>query len=128
MHHTSIRERLKIAEKLKKEKETPLKLVKPEHGPPRPSWMTRVYKNNRYIVMIDDHRKTTHGEAICAMIQAVDDRPIRNHWSEIQRIKNTIFGKEAVGIEYYPAQSKLTDDHNIYWLWIFPEGVIPTML
>lgn len=128
IYHRSVKERLKIAEKLKRDPETPLKLAPPHKGPKRASWMTRVYANNRYVVMINDHMKTTHGEAICAMIQAVDDKPIPNHWYELQRIKNTIFGKEAMGIEYYPAQSKLTDDHNIYWLWIFPEGVIPTKL
>jgi hypothetical protein len=127
-HQPSIKERIKLAEKLKRKPETPLKLVPPHKGPARPSWMTRVYKNNRYIVMIDDHKKTTHGEAICAMIQAVDAKPIPNHWAEIQRIKNAIFGKEAMGIEYYPPQSKLTDDANIYWLWVFPAGIIPEKL
>lgn len=96
------------------------------NGRDHPAWMTRAYQNNRYIVMIDDNSMTTHGTAIRAMIQTVHDQPIHNHWSEIQNIKNEIFGTEAVGIEYYPAESKLVNDHNIYWLWIFPDGIIPT--
>ena len=90
-----------------------------------PSWMTRAYMNNRYVVMIDDKAKTDKGIAIKAMIQRHDDSPIPQHWSELQNIKNELFGKEATGIEYYPAESKLMNDHNIYWLWVFPEGMLP---
>jgi hypothetical protein len=123
-----LRERIKLAEKMRKKPEYPFQLKPKSYGPPQAIWMDRVYSNNRYIVMIDDHRKTTHGEAICALIQAVDGLPIKNHWSELQRIKNEIFGPETLAIEYYPAESKLTNDHNIYWLWIFPDGIIPTKI
>lgn len=88
--------------------------------------MTRAFVNNRYIVMIQDAKQTTHGAAICAMVQTVDDQPIKNHWRELQRIKREIFG-DVMAIEYYPTEHDLIDDHNIYWLWIFPEGVIPKM-
>jgi len=92
---------------------------------PHPSWMTRVYRNNRYVVMIDDNAKTSKGPAIKAMVQRHDDTPIPNHWRELQNIKNEIFGPETTAIEYYPAESELVDEHNIYWLWIFPDGVLP---
>lgn len=90
-----------------------------------PPGMTRAFRNNRYTVMIFDHAKTTHGEAIQALVQKVDDTPIAFHWREMQRIKNEIFGEETTAIEYYPAQSKLLDTHNIYWLWIYPAGILP---
>lgn len=90
-----------------------------------PKWMTRCFRNNQFSVMVNDQMKTSNGEAIMAMIQKHDDTPIRNHWRQIQRIKNEVFGEETVAIEYYPAQSKLVDDHYIYWIWIYPEGVIP---
>jgi len=32
---------------------------------------------------------------------------------------------ETTAVEYYPAKSELVDEANIYWLWIFPEGVLP---
>lgn len=104
--------------------EIPFKMVDLSNKP-HPEWMTRSYHNNRYIVMIDDNAKTTQGEAIRAMVQTLDDEPIVNHWSEMQRIKNEIFGEETMAIEYYPASSELTDTCNIYWMWIFPSGVIP---
>lgn len=90
-----------------------------------PEWITRLFINNRYFVMIDDEAKTTAGTAIKAMIRANDAKPFKNHWSEIQKIKNEIFGADAVAVEYYPAEENLADVANIYWIWIFPEGVLP---
>lgn len=93
-----------------------------------PSFMTRCFRNNKYIVMIDDNRNTTHGKAILALVQKHDDTPILNHWSEMQKIKNKVFGIETTAIEYYPAESDLIDIHNIYWMWVFPDGIIPKLL
>ena len=90
-----------------------------------PKGMTRAYKNTRYIVMVYDNSIVSTGTAIRIMVQKHDDTPILNHWSEMQKIKNEIFGKETTAIEYYPAESLLVNDHNIYWMWIFPEGVLP---
>lgn len=91
-----------------------------------PTGMTRAFRNNRYMVMIfDNEQRTTHGPAIRVMVQKLDDEPIMFHWREMQKIKNKIFGEETVAVEYYPAQSRLIDDHNIYWMWIYPQGVLP---
>lgn len=85
-----------------------------------PKWMTRAFKNNRYVVMIDDHCRMTFGpNATKVMIQRHDDKPIPNHWSEIQKIKNEIFGTDKVAIEYFPAEERLVDLHNIYWIFLF---------
>ena len=123
MKQNLLEERLKEAGR--RLKMTPGKLMPVDMSKPHPPWMTRAFSNNRYIVMIQDDAMTDKGPAILALIQTVDDQPIHNHWSEIQKIKNEIFGPEAIGVEYYPAESKLINEHNIYWLWIFPEGVIP---
>jgi hypothetical protein len=94
-----------------------------------PDWMSRAYKNNRYVVMIADRIPMTGGiVAARAMVQRHDDTPIRNHWRELQNIKNALFGPESTAIEIYPPQSKLTDEANIYWLWVLPDGAIPTPL
>lgn len=90
-----------------------------------PTGMTRAYRNNRYTVMIYDGSMTTAGPVTRALIQNHFDEPIKNHWSEIQRIKNEVFGPEVTAIEYYPAESQLINQHNIYWIWIFPQGVLP---
>lgn len=93
-----------------------------------PKGMTRAFKNTRYVVMVYDNSPVTTGTAIRVMVQKHNDTPILNHWSEIQKIKNEIFGEETVAVEYYPAKSQLIDDHNIYWIWIFPENVLPIPL
>ena len=91
-----------------------------------PIWMTRAYQNNHYVVMINDNAYMTKGvTAIKAMVQRHDDKPIPKHWSGMQSIKNELFGKETTGIEFYPAESKLQNHHNIYWLWILPSDELP---
>jgi len=90
-----------------------------------PEFITRAYMNNRYVVMISDNQKIGNVIAIRAMIQRHDDKPIPNHWREIQSIKNEIFGLEEIAVEFYPRQRHVIDDANIYWIWIFPKGVLP---
>ncbi len=90
-----------------------------------PEGMTRAFRNTRYTVMVYDNEPVTTGTAIRVMVQKHDDTTILRHWSEMQKIKNEIFGEETTAVEYYPAQSKLVDRHNIYWMWIFPDGALP---
>ena len=87
--------------------------------------MTRAFRNTRFTVMVYDNSLVTTGTAIRVMVQKHDDTPIVKHWSEMQSIKNEIFGEETTAVEYYPSKSQLIDDHNIYWFWIFPNGVLP---
>lgn len=75
--------------------------------------------------MVYDNSPTSAGDAIRVMVQKHDDTPFVNHWREMQNIKNKIFGEEVMAIEYYPAKSQLIDDHNIYWMWIYRNGVLP---
>ena len=90
-----------------------------------PNGMTRAFRNTRYTVMVYDNSPVSTGTAIRVMVQKHDDTPILKHWSEMQKIKNEVFGEETTAVEYYPPKSKLIDDHNIYWMWIFPDGVLP---
>lgn len=87
---------------------------------PHPADMTRCYTNNRFVVMVydDDTFPLWPVRAIRVMVQRHDDKPIPNHWRELQRIKNEIFGHEIWAVECYPAEPELIDDANIYWLWI----------
>ena len=90
-----------------------------------PDFIDRAYINNRYVVMISDNQKIGNQTAIRAMIQRHDDKPIPNHWTEIQSIKNEIFGLEEVAVEFYPRQRRVVDCANIYWIWIFQKGILP---
>lgn len=116
--------RSKIADNLLKQPEDSfIEIDLSKQNPPK--WMTRAFRNNRYTVMINDHALTSKGPAIRAMVQNHSNTRILHHWSEMQRIKNEIFGPEATAVEYYPAESKLQDTHQIYWMWIFPPDVLP---
>ena len=94
-----------------------------------PEWMTRAFKNNRYVVMVADNTLMTDGSyATKIMVQRHDDSPIPNHWKELQSIKNELFGKEVTAIEYFPAESELADVSNIYWMFIIPNIIKPYSL
>ncbi|HEX8950081.1 MAG TPA: hypothetical protein VF790_14020 [Dissulfurispiraceae bacterium] len=121
----SNKDRKREARRLFKKPAGPLEPVNLQECRYVPEWLTRAYKNNRVVVMIDDNAMTTNGRAIRCMVQRHDDEPLQNHWKTLQDIKNEIFGRAVVAIEYYPAESNLMDAHNIYWLWVFPEGQLP---
>lgn len=119
------RERLKAASKLFAQKVTAFVELDLKTAKSVPTGMTKAYRNNRYTVMVYEDSKTTAGTATLVMIQKLDNSVFSNHWAEIQKIKNDIFGTETVAVEYYPAESQVIDDQNIYWIWIYPEGVLP---
>ena len=43
-------------------------------------------------------------------------------WRHMQRIKNDIAGPEREAVELFPAESRLVDTANEFWLWVLPEG------
>jgi len=118
-------QRKAAAKRLLKYSETPFEAIDISKAPTAPKWCTRAFRNNRYHLTINDNAMTTHGKAIRVMVQNHLDEPIRFHWREMQRIKNEIFGEETFAVEYLPAETQLINDHNIYWFWVFPEGVLP---
>jgi hypothetical protein len=52
-------------------------------------------------------------------IRRVDRKAIRD-WRHLQRIKNDVAGPEVEAIELFPAESRLVDTANQYWLWVLP--------
>lgn len=50
------------------------------------------------------------------------DESIAVSWSEKQRIKDELVGKERVAVEVFPAESRLVDQANMYHLWVMPDG------
>ena len=76
-----------------------------------------VWQNHRYIVQAFWGRKILGMPATKLMIRRSDAEPIYS-WPDLQRIKNEIYGPEAVAIQMFPAMSGLVDDANLYWLWV----------
>ena len=110
--------RKSAAKKLLKKPKGPLLPVEIKAVDNPPIWLDRAYSNNRYVVMINDTAEIQGMKAVKVMIQRHDDKPIPNHWRELQNIKNEIYGPEAYGMEWYPPESELVDKANIYWLWM----------
>jgi hypothetical protein len=80
----------------------------------------KAWANNRYKVSIA--LQPFEGRLVTKMlVSRIDDKPIPNHWSELQRLKNHFLGEEVVAVEFYPKASKLVDLANVYWLWVLPE-------
>jgi hypothetical protein len=74
-------------------------------------------------------RPTANGfglEMVSLSIKRVDREPIHD-WRILQEIKNALVGEECEAIEIFPAESRLVDTANQYWLWCFtdPEIRVP---
>ncbi len=77
-----------------------------------------VWKNDRYQV----HVRHLKGDAdaipmVQLSIRRVDRQPIHD-WRDLQRIKNQIVGPECEAVELYPAESRLVDSANQYFLYV----------
>ncbi len=77
------------------------------------------YENDGYVCLTRE-LKTKWGNVIhCAFRnKAGTDIP----WSTKQWIKDSLFGKERVAVEVFPAENRLVDKANMYHLWIFEKG------
>lgn len=121
-------EAIKIAKKMLKKPAGPFVKMDKAQSRAWPDWMTRAYKNNHFIVMIDDNCPMTDGTtAVRVMVQRHDDAVFPDHWATLQRIKNTLFGPEATAIEYFPPQSELSNAANIYWFFVMPNIPLPVL-
>lgn len=79
-----------------------------------PTW-----KNARYTVEVEQH----DSGAACLSIKRNDKDAVgKERFRDFQRIKNELLGAEYEAIEIYPAESRLVDTSNQYWLWCLPEG------
>lgn len=82
----------------------------PPHGAPFvDGWCNRIFSVQRHITPGWDR----------VMVRTHDSRRI--HWSELQRIKNELFGEERIAIQMLPRQSDLVDSANMYWFFLIPE-------
>ena len=96
-----------------------------EVHPMRPrgvKWREECFLNNRYSVQVSDD-ETSWGTVVHLWVRRhVDGMPRR--WSDLQRIKNEIIGKERVAIEVFPPESELHDSADMSHLWVLPEDFV----
>lgn len=65
--------------------------------------------------------KQVRGGVTRLAIRRIDGEAIHD-WRHLQRIKNEILGVEREAVEVYPAESRLVDTANVFYLWAFPAG------
>lgn len=76
---------------------------------------TAIFSNSKYTVFV---RKVE--ESCGLMYQLGIKRNDRGHtldWRELQRIKNELLGPEFEGVMLFPAESRLVDTSNHFWLY-----------
>lgn len=86
---------------------------------------SRVYRNSLYqvhkskLLVAKPHEAPVYAYQLS--IRAID-RQARHDWRHFQRIKNELCGPEFEAIEIYPAESRLVDTSNQYYLFVLPAG------
>jgi hypothetical protein len=84
-----------------------------------------IFLNSRYQVNM---RKVCcpppFNDGIEISIKTRDRTPFHN-WRDLQRIKNELIGPEIEVVELFPAESRLVDTANQYYLFAFPWNDFP---
>ena len=82
-----------------------------------------VWRNNLYTVTRWERPfiENVAEPGIELSIKRNDGAAIRD-WRHFQRIKNELCGPEREGVEIYPAESRLVDGANQFWIFVMPEG------
>lgn len=81
---------------------------------------SRIAENGVFAVSVRDV-PTEWGTVQHAMI-TTPMPPLEPSWQEMQRIKDSLFGRERVAVEVFPPRSELVDGADAYHLWILPAG------
>ena len=82
----------------------------------------RVMLNNLYQVNIRYLSEDRDPEKLVALSIKRIDRQAHHDWRHFQKIKNEICGPNREAIEIYPAEKRLVDTSNQYYLWVLPAG------
>ena len=46
-------------------------------------------------------------------------------WRHLQQIKNEVVGADREAIQLFPAEDRLVDNANEYWIYVYPRGQAP---
>ncbi len=83
-----------------------------------------IWMNNHYTVHVTRRPEgDEHAGSVYELSIRRNDRAPARDWRDFQRIKNEIAGPLCEAVELYPAQTRVVDTANQYFLWVFPEGV-----
>jgi len=79
---------------------------------------SEMWRNDQVVVHVE---RSDAGWVWQLGIRRVDRKPLRD-WRVFQQIKNELCGFEAEAVELFPADARLVDTANHYWLWCLPPG------
>lgn len=74
------------------------------------------FYNGKYQVVIK-----RDGDLTILAIRREDRRPITD-WRDVQWIKNQLLGPEVEAVQLFPAESRLVDTSNQFYLYAYPAG------
>lgn len=80
------------------------------------------YTNKYYDINKYTHRDTEGNVTNFTLAIYNKDRSAFHDWREFQKIKNETCGIEATGMEFYPPESSLIDDANVFMMYVLPES------
>lgn len=85
-----------------------------------------VWENDLYTVIVQRHKKGFFiGNKPYVRLGIINaDNSARHDWREFQQIKNLLLGPDWEGIELYPAEDRLVDPSNEFFMWCVPKGVL----
>lgn len=80
---------------------------------------SQVLMNSLYTVIrtVEDAEPGAQGAQGVVLSIRRNDRQAAHDWRHFQRIKNELVGPECEGVEMYPAESRLVDTANQYFIW-----------
>lgn len=81
----------------------------------------RTFQNSRYFVRVSPYQYASEAAGWLLSIRTTQ-RDARHDWREFQRIKNELCGPECEAVELYPAESRLLDTANQFFLFVLPAG------
>jgi hypothetical protein len=64
------------------------------------------------------------GGPYCLISIGSVDHTAMHDWRDFQQLKNHLVGEEWEAVELYPAESRLKDPSNWFYLWCVPKGVL----
>ena len=83
----------------------------------------RLYKNDRYTVHLRQIPAEGGRPPMLELSIRRNDRMPVTDWRDVQRIKNDLAGPECEAVQVFPAESRLVDTSNQYYLYVLPPGL-----
>jgi hypothetical protein len=88
---------------------------------------SRMFTNGKYTA-IRTPLQDTHGSPMMMLSVRRDDRRAIMDWRDLQWVKNQLLGEETEAVQLFPAESRLVDSANQYFLFAYnlqPSFVFP---